>query len=188
MTARTSIARLADCAPDELSDVPATPTEMAAVLFVKEMAAHVDEKRGRPPTREVQNVSIHNHERRECLSQGGRMTPIPEHSPLPWRIHIGRGGYPLFIDANGEEISPTWVHHARLIVRAVNSHDRLLAAAKFVIAQADESCQLLPDGHPYRTPQCNEVELCINWRDPTLREVALENLEAAVTAAAEEPQ
>jgi hypothetical protein len=38
----------------ELKEIPLAATELAAVIFVKELAAHVDEKSGRSSTRETQ--------------------------------------------------------------------------------------------------------------------------------------
>lgn len=38
----------------DLNTVPFTATERAAATFVRELAAHVDEKAGRKPTRETQ--------------------------------------------------------------------------------------------------------------------------------------
>jgi hypothetical protein len=63
---------------------------------------------------------------------------MPEHSPLPWRISAAN----LIVDAAGmpiytctDDLEDTTIEaDASLIIRAVNSHDRLIAAAKETVS------------------------------------------------------
>lgn len=55
----------------------------------------------------------------------------PENSPLPWRTNrhgdlLDSEGKIIYLDGTDKEIA-----NARLIIRAVNSHAQLLAAAKW---------------------------------------------------------
>jgi hypothetical protein len=62
----------------------------------------------------------------------------PEHSPLPWRVSQPT---PTFVtDADGRDVvvaNNGNSANARLIVRAVNAHDALIAAAKAFLAKGD---------------------------------------------------
>jgi len=80
-----------------------------------------------------------------------------EHSPLPWHIYLANNSghilgadnmpvitatpLPIRRGPRTNEIVKRYSANARLIVTAVNSHDRLLAAAKYALAD------MSPTGH-----------------------------------------
>lgn len=63
--------------------------------------------------------------------------PVPTHTPTPWRTEWGYVGNTrrLFVAADGMDgLLPSFEEDAAFIVRAVNSHDELLAACERVMA------------------------------------------------------
>jgi hypothetical protein len=80
-----------------------------------------------------------------------------EHTPAPWRLNtdtLDIGDYAAIQGSNGTFIGAVWADNtqapqadAKLIVKAVNSHERLIQALSELVAEHDVSNEDIKPGY-----------------------------------------